>query len=177
MNRLATLLLVVALSVATAACSDDSEVGSGVDTSGLEGAGGAGAIRDTTTTTPPTTAPEAAPTTAPPTTARPAATTAPPTTAPPTTQAQPQIAATIGIYGDNSGKNQFEPRQVGVARGSTVRFQNFDSVARSVEDSGGAFRSPTIPPGGSWDYKANTAGTYNYSDGTRPYAVGQLVVG
>jgi hypothetical protein len=50
-------------------------------------------------------------------------------------------------------------------------------VPRSVEDSAGAFRSPTIPPGGSWDYKANTAGTYNYSDGTRPYAVGQLVVG
>ena len=61
-------------------------------------------------------------------------------------------------------------------RGSTVRWQNNDSVPRSVEDSGGAFRSPSIPPGGTWDYKASTPGKYSYSDGTRPYAVGELNV-
>jgi hypothetical protein len=33
-----------------------------------------------------------------------------------------------------------------------------------------------IPPGGTFDFKATTAGSYNYHDGTRPYAVAQLQV-
>lgn len=173
MKRFILLAVIAVLVTGLGACSDSSKVGEGVDDSPL-GKGGepkSGAIRDTTTTAAPvTTAP---PTTKPPaTTAKPVTTTAKPVA---TTQAA-QIALTIGIYSDTSGKNQFEPRQAGVQRGSTVRWQNFDSTARSVEDSNGAFKSPLIPPGGTWDFKASTAGKFNYSDGTRPYAVGELNV-
>lgn len=172
MKRITVLLLVTLVALLAGACSDESSVGSGVDTKGDGGAGsdGRAALGATTTTEAPATT--QAPTTAPPTTAKPVATTAKPVA---TTQQQ-SAALTIGIYSDTSGKNQFEPRQAGVQRGATVRWQNFDSVARSVEDSGGAFKSPSIPPGGFWDFKATTAGKFNYSDGTRPYAVGELNV-
>lgn len=165
---LVILLAVVALGVS--ACSDESSVGSGVNTENLGEGGRDGAFRDTTTTAAPTTT--APPTTQPPATTRPVATTKPPST----TQPVQQVALTIGIYSDTSGKNQFEPRQAGVQRGATVRWQNFDDKPRSVEESVGAFKSPLIPPGGTWDYKANTPGKFNYSDGTRPYAVGELNV-
>jgi hypothetical protein len=49
-------------------------------------------------------------------------------------------------------------------------------VARSVRADSGQFVSPPIPPGGSWDYAARTAGEFDYSDDTRPYVTGKLVV-
>jgi plastocyanin len=170
MKRIVLLVALAVFALGVSACSENNKVGEGVDPSAIGGEGGDGAIRDTTTTEAPTT-------TAPPTTQAPATTRPVPTTKPPsTTQPVNQIALTIGIHSDTSGKNQFEPRQAGVQRGATVRWQNFDEKARSVEDSGGAFKSPLIPPGGTWDYKANTVGKFNYSDGTRPYAVGELNV-
>jgi hypothetical protein len=57
-----------------------------------------------------------------------------------------------------------------------VRFQNNDTVARSVVSNDNKFRSPSIPPGGSWVLTLPTPGTYNYQDGTRPYAVGSIRV-
>jgi hypothetical protein len=39
-----------------------------------------------------------------------------------------------------------------------------------VSDSG-TFNSGPIAPGGTWSYSVGPAGTYNYHDGTRPYAV------
>jgi plastocyanin len=170
MKRLTLFAVIAVLAVGASACSDKSKVGSGVNTGTLKGGGNA-AIRDTTTTAAPVT-------TAPPTTKAPATTQKPVATTqkPVATTQQAQVAITIGIYSDTSGKNQFEPRQAGVQRGSTVRWQNFDTTPRSVEDSNGAFKSPMIPPGGTWDFKATTAGKFNYSDGTRPYAVGELNV-
>jgi len=164
-------ILLVALFLVFAGCDDGNEVGGGVKVPTGEEGTGEGAIRDTTTTSPPTTQ-------APVTTQAPTQTTSKPvaTTSPPTTQAPQSIALTIGIWGDSSGKNQFEPRQGAVRNGQTVRFQNNDNATRGVEDSNGAWRSPDIPAGGFWDYKATASGTYNYNDTTRPYAVGQLVV-
>ena len=190
-KRAILLIALAVFALGGSACSEKNEVGEGVDTDGSGGGGGNAAFRDTTTTEAPTTT--APPTTQAPVTTKPptattkpatATTQAPPTTKPPTATTKPPTATTspaaaaltIGIYSDTSGKNQFEPRQAGVQRGAIVRWQNFDSVPRSVEDSGGAFRSPSIPPGGTWDYKASTPGKYNYSDGTRPYAVGELNV-
>jgi plastocyanin len=171
-RRIALVLTVLAL-VVLGACSEDNEVGSGV-TVDRSGDGGTG-LRLGETTTTAAAAPE--------TTAAPAATTAPPATAAPTTAApsptttQPQAQAfVINIYGDASGKRQFEPSQAGVRRGTTVRFVNNDSVARSVEATAGEFTSGPIAPGGAWEYVASTPGTFDYQDGTRPYATGQLVV-
>jgi hypothetical protein len=50
------------------------------------------------------------------------------------------------------------------------------SDERSVVADNGAFTSPLLPPRSKFDYLANTAGTINCHDGTRPYAVGTLEV-
>jgi plastocyanin len=85
------------------------------------------------------------------------------------------VALEIKIQGDTQG-SQFEPRLGQVRTGTTVKWVNVDSQARSVEADNGAFRSPSIPPGGSYELRAPAPGTYNYHDGTRPYAVAQLQV-
>lgn len=93
-----------------------------------------------------------------------------------TTTAPAQQSFEIDINGDNSGTTQFDPSAARVFAGTTVRFVNKDSVARSVEADNGSFASGSIAPGGTWNYKAGTAGQFNYHDGTRPYAVGNLEV-
>ena len=113
-----------------------------------------------------------APTTAPPTTAAPVTTAAPTTT----TTERKQAVFEIGINGDNAGTTQFDPSASRVFVGTLVRFTNNDAVPRSVEADNGAFQSPSIAPGESWTYNANTAGKFNFHDGTRPYAVGSIEV-
>ncbi len=177
-HRLATvrfrlLALLVALAVVTIACGDDAEVGEDVQTEG--GGGGNLSIGEETTTT-------EAPAITVPTTQAPPSTTAKPTTtttarpAPTTTAAPRDTGFPISINGDNSEKPQFDPPAAAVAVGTVVRFVNEDTAVRSVVAQNGAFRSPDIPPGGSWSYKATQPGEYNYQDGTRPYAVGRLEV-
>jgi plastocyanin len=168
MRRIRLLLAVVAgVALLTGACGDDSEVGAGLDDEGLDG--GSGPRLGEATTTVATTAP---PVTAAPVTTAPAA---PVTTRPPATTAPPTVALEIKIQGDTQG-SQFEPRLGQVRSGSIVKWVNVDSQARSVVADNGAFRSPSIPPGGSWELRAPAPGTYNYTDGTRPYAVAQLQV-
>lgn len=178
-------ILVAALTLVTlGACGEDNKVGAGVKVD--KTAGGNARLGATTTTVaaagaPSTTAPAttttaakaaAATTTAPPTTApKPTTTTAAPATTAP--QAQ---AFVIEIFADNSGKKQFEPPQSAVRLGTVVRWTNRDTINRSVESQEAGFQSPLIPPGGSYDFKTDAKGTFNYQDGTRPYAVGVLQV-
>jgi plastocyanin len=105
------------------------------------------------------------------TTSKPTATTAPPTTA----TTAPQAVLEIAIRSDNA-ESKFDPENAAVYVGSIVRWVNKDAVPRSVQADGGQFRSPMIPPGGRFEYKATKEGTYNYTDGTRPYAIGILQV-
>ena len=99
--------------------------------------------------------------------------TPPPPTARPTQQA---AAFAIGINGDNTSKPQFDPPAARVYTGTVITFTNHDAVARSVVSDNGAFDSGPIAPGASWKYTAATAGTFNYHDGTRPYAVAYFQV-
>jgi hypothetical protein len=169
--RIAPILLVV-----LAACGEDNKVGEGVDLGVKSQVEQERLGARTTTTTPPETAPPSqekasvGATTAPPTTPP------PPPTAPPTTQAPEKVAIEIGINGDSSGTTQFEPSQSRVFAGSLVKWTNKDSVARSVEADDGAFNSGMLEPGQSFTYRADTIGRFNYTDGTRPYAVGALEV-
>lgn len=168
--RTKLIALVLTTALAVAACGEDSSVGSDELLEG--GVTGETRLGETTTTT--TEAPVAAqPQEAAPTTAAP--TTAPPETAPPTTEAVQQVSLEVAIQPDSAG-NQFEPRIGRVFVGSIIRFTNTDSVPRSVEADSGAFSSGPIAPGASWDYTASTPGSFNYTDGTRPYAVGTLEV-
>jgi plastocyanin len=106
-----------------------------------------------------------------PTTAKATATTAPPTTA----TTVPQAMLEIAIRSDNAD-TKFDPENAAVYVGSIVRWVNKDTVARSVQADNGQFRSPMIAPGATFEYRATKEGTYNYTDGTRPYAIGILQV-
>jgi plastocyanin len=97
-------------------------------------------------------------------------------TAPPTTAATvPEATLEIAIRSDNA-ESKFDPESAAVYLGSIVRWVNKDTVARSVEADGGQFKSPPIPPGGKFEYRATREGAFNYHDGTRPYAVAILQV-
>jgi plastocyanin len=101
------------------------------------------------------------------TTTRPTATTAP---------APKQQTFEIDINSDTAGTTQFDPAAARVFKGTLVTWTNKDAVVRSVEADNGAFKSPSIPPGGTFSVTANTPGSFNYHDGTRPYAVASLEV-
>ena len=93
------------------------------------------------------------------------------TTAPVATQ----TIREIHIYGDDAAQ-PLDPQIQTAYTGSIIRFINKDSVDRQVRADSGQFASPVIKPGGSWDYTANTVGTFAYGDDTRPYVKGELRV-
>ena len=82
----------------------------------------------------------------------------------------------ISIHSDSAGDSQFDPSVARVAQHTRVRWVNRDSVPRSVVAGDGTFDSGMIPPGGSYAYVASVSGSFDYTDGTRPYAVGRLEV-
>jgi len=95
-----------------------------------------------------------------------------------TTTTQPaQTIRVIEIYGDNDPVHDaLEPLTQTAYTGSIIRWINKDTVPRSVRADSGQFASPMIAPGASWDYAARTAGEFDYSDDTRPYVTGKLLV-
>ena len=159
---------IAALALLLAGCSDGSSVGGNELLEGTDGSGGTRLGETTTTVAPVTTAPPAPDPggAAATTTAKPA----PTTTAKPAAQGYP-----IKIQPDQAG-TQFEPRVAQVFAGTPVTWTNTDSVPRSVEFADQSYMSGPIPPGGSATFTATRAGEFNYSDGTRPYAVGTLRV-
>ena len=152
----------VTLPTILAACSSKKDVGSDALLKGTDNKQDDTRLGQTTTT--------AAPKGSPSTTAKPTATTAPPTTQ----AAAPSVEVTINS--DTTAGGQFQPRVVQVPAGSIVRFINKDSKARSVVSDDNVFSSGDIAPGATWDWTAGGAGSYNYSDGSRPYAVGTIDV-
>lgn len=172
------LLLVAGLGLA--ACASSTNVGAGVHVGKTHGnanlalpgqsngpAPGATTAATSKSGAAPTTAPPATQAAATPTTAAHAATA--------TTAAKP---FPIGIYGDVNSQNKpaFDPPDAAVYVGTPVVFTNHDTAERSVVAEGGAFKSPLIAPGASWTWVPRAAGTYNYQDGTRPYANGTIQV-
>lgn len=154
------ILLILALGLVAAACSDDAEVGSGVK---KDENGKAGALRDpATTSTTSTTVPSTTTTAGKKTTATTAA----------TTTTTVNAAIVIKIQDDEQGI-AFDPPQVRVKKGAIVEWQNVSTTGktRQLKAEDNAFRSPPIPPGGTWRWTANVSGTHNYADETRPYAV------
>lgn len=169
MLKFATRLALLLLLAGTVAACDQNQVGSANMFKGKSG--GAAALGNEASPIP-----SAASHSAPPTSnARP--TQAPPP--PPPTQ-KPQAAHfPIGIYGDTSGHGQFEPSAARVYTGTIITFTNHDSQPRSVVEADhtpALFDSGSIPPGGTWNYSAAAPGTFNYHDGTRPYAVAYFQV-
>ena len=162
-------LLLILVALVFAACGGKNKVGSDVDVSKASG-GGEGALgRETTTTAG---AASATSTTA--TTVKSTTTTTRAATTTSTTTAAPSI--TVKIQSDTAQGGAFDPVSVQVPRGGTIRWVNSDATARSVVADNGSFTSPSIPPGGHFDYKTSAPGTVSYHDGTRPYAVASFQV-
>ena len=86
-----------------------------------------------------------------------------------------QTIREVFIFGDDA-EVALDPQIQTAYTGSTIRWINKDKVPRSVRADSGQFASPTIAPGASWDYTANTVGTFAYGDDTRPYVKGELRV-
>jgi len=175
MTRRSWIPLTFAMVVVAGACSSNNKVGSGVDLS-LKGQVGKERLGQTTTT-----AAAAVSTTignhqlgvgSSTTSTTSAARTT--TTATPTTLQQ--AALDIAINGDSGSTSQFDPSAGRVYKGSLVRWTNRDKQARSVEADAGTFNSGMLAPGASFTFRADAAGSFNYHDGTRPYAVGTLEV-
>ena len=187
MRRKAMILLLAGLALTSAACGSDNKVGDQSLLNFKEQAGNR--LGETTTTTAAATTTTAAGAVS--TTTKPGAkagggvssTTASTaraggTVAPVVTTTAPKTVREIFIWGDNdpSGATQLEPPTQTAYVGSVIRWTNKDTVPRSVRADSGQFASPMIPPGGSWDYAARTAGEFDYSDDTRPYVTGKLLV-
>jgi plastocyanin len=100
---------------------------------------------------------------------------APPPEPAPQQEEQQRATLDIRIAGDTE-RSQFQPSAARVFTGSVILWTNADSVARSVVSDEGWFDSGPIPPGGTWQWVARETGRFNYSDGTRPYAVGYVEV-
>lgn len=155
------------LALLLAACSDANEYGQdGEVLDGTDGQGGRLGLGETSTTQPPETTAPPATEPEPPTTTRPT---------PPTTVQRAAQGFPIRIQPDQA-PTAFEPRVGQVFAGTEVTWTNTDSVPRSVEFADQSFASGPIPPGGTATFTASRAGEFNYSDGTRPYAVGTLRV-
>ena len=190
MKRVLSLALALASTFVVVGCGDDNKVG---DESLLdfkeqtqERLG-----ESTTTTAAPTTSTTAGKstgTTAKPGAAGPGATATTATTRPTqatattaTTAPQPTFALEIFINGDDSADDPFNPQNARIYVGSVIRWTNNDKVARQVVFEGGKIApSPSIPPGGSWDYKATIVSPdgepFRYGDGGRPYVTAYLEV-
>jgi plastocyanin len=94
-----------------------------------------------------------------------------------TTASKPQSATLeISINGDGSSDPPLDPSYARAYVGSIIRWVNKDTKPHSVVAVSGQFRSPDIPPGRTFDYKATTAGVFDYGDGTRPYVNATLEV-
>ncbi len=164
--------IAVALTLVAAACGDGTRVGSD-DLLTFEQKQQANPFAPTTVA--PQEAPEEAPPPAPEEAPPPQAhEDAPPPEAPPQQEEQ-RATLEIRIAGDTE-RSQFQPPAARVFTGSVIVWKNADSVARSVVSDEGWFDSGPIPPGGTWQWVANEVGRFNYSDGTRPYAVGYVEV-
>lgn len=183
MTRRAMVLVLTALALLGAACGSDNKVGDESLLNFKEQANERLGETTTTTAAPTTTTAKAATTTTRPgskaggvvttTTAKPgtAATATTATTAP----VNVQTIREIFIQGDDA-ELALDPQIQTAYTGSIIRWINKDKVPRSVRADSGQFASPSIAPGASWDYTANTVGTFAYGDDTRPYVKGELRV-
>ena len=72
--------------------------------------------------------------------------------------------------------NLYEPAELTVPVGTTVRWINYDSDIHTVSQRGGGFESGLLFNRDTWTYVFNTPGTYDYFCLPHPFMVGTVTV-
>lgn len=70
----------------------------------------------------------------------------------------------------------FNPAELTVPVGATVKFVNHDDIPHSVVDKNKAFRSKALDTDDSFTFTFASAGTYDYFCGLHPHMTGKIVV-
>ncbi len=159
-RTLFTMLLSAALVLSFAACSDDKEVGSGIDASELsekskalgeidEKDDGGGFVGDQEAK-----AQEAAEAEA-----KRAAEAQAAAAAEQTEKQIQENAVKVSIT-----PSGYDPYYIRVFEDGVVQFTNKDKVVRNVTGENNAFNSGDIAPGKTWTYRPTAPGKYNFSD-------------
>jgi plastocyanin len=96
-------------------------------------------------------------------------------------------AAAVGVAGANlgaatvkisaTGQLSFDPAMQAAHVGDIIQWTNTGSVEHTVSfDSQPSLSDPSLQPGGTWEIKFTTAGTYTYHCDIHPSMVGTVVV-
>lgn len=72
--------------------------------------------------------------------------------------------------------SRFDPPTLTVAAGTTVRWFNDDNVAHTVTASDDSWDSGDLPPGGGFERRFDSSGTYAYLCRYHPGMTGTIVV-
>ena len=83
----------------------------------------------------------------------------------------PPVAATVGI-----GASSFDPAEVAVKAGETVRWENASDRDHQIVAQEQAFKSGMIKPGKTWSFTFESPGTYRYHCALHPRAKGSVKV-
>jgi plastocyanin len=70
----------------------------------------------------------------------------------------------------------FNPPELSIAVGTTVKFVNHDDIPHSVVDKNKAFRSKALDTDDSFTFTFANAGTYDYFCGLHPHMTGKIIV-
>jgi len=70
----------------------------------------------------------------------------------------------------------FNPPELTIAVGTTVKFVNHDDIPHSVVDKNKAFRSKALDTDDSFTFTFASAGTYDYFCGLHPHMTGKIIV-
>ena len=70
----------------------------------------------------------------------------------------------------------FNPPELTIAVGTTVKFVNHDDIPHSVVDKNKAFRSKALDTDDSFTFSFASAGSYDYFCGLHPHMTGKIIV-
>jgi plastocyanin len=77
----------------------------------------------------------------------------------------------------NMQNTSFNPAQVTITKGTTVRWINKDAIPHTATSDQPLFDSGNIPSNATYEFKFDTTGTFNYHCNYHlPYMTGQIVV-
>ena len=70
----------------------------------------------------------------------------------------------------------FNPAELTIAVGTTVKFVNHDDIPHSVVDKNKAFRSKALDTDDSFSFTFANAGSFDYFCGLHPHLTGKIIV-